>query len=116
MTTLNLFQHSSDAVPFKAGEIIFTEGDQAEAMFVVIEGEIDIVHNGQVIDETLKGGLIGEMALLDASPRSATARARTDCRVVPITEKRFLFLVQQTPFFALQVMRIMSERLRRKIK
>lgn len=116
MTTLNLFQHSSDAVPYKAGDDIFKEGDKAELMYVLIEGEIEILHNGQIIDEAGPGSLIGEMALIEASPRSATARARTNCRVVPINEKRFLFLVQQTPFFALQVMRILSERLRRKIK
>lgn len=116
MTTLHLFQHSPDAIPFKAGEIIFHEGDKAETMYVLIEGEIEILHHGQVIDEAGPGSLVGEMALIEASPRSATARARTDCRVVPINEKRFLFLVQQTPFFALQVMRILSERLRRKIK
>lgn len=116
MTTLELFQHSPDAIPFKAGEAIFHEGDPAEVMYVVTEGEVEILHRGQAIDEALPGGLIGEMALLESSPRLATARARTDCRVVPISEKRFLFLVQQTPFFALHVMRIMSERLRRKLK
>jgi len=47
--------------------------------------------------------------------RKSAARARSDCRLVPINEKRFLFLIQQTPFFALQVMRIISERLRRQL-
>lgn len=59
------------------------------------------------------GQIVGEMALVDHSPRSATAVARTSCKVVVVPEKRFLFLVQQTPFFALQVMRVMAERLRR---
>ncbi len=116
MTTINLFQHSKDAIPYKAGDVIFKEGDSGDVMYVLVEGEIDIIHHGQVIDQHGAGSLIGEMALLDASPRSATAQAKTNCRVVPITEKRFLFLVQQTPFFALQVMRLMSERLRRKLQ
>ena len=116
MTTLQLFQNSKDAVSYPAGTLIFDEGDQAELMYAVIEGEVEILHHGKVIDEAGPGALIGEMALIEASPRMATARARTDCRVVPINEKRFLFLVQQTPFFALQVMRILSERLRNKIK
>ncbi len=116
MTTINLFQHSQDAIPFKAGEDIFKEGDPGDVMYVVVEGEVEILLHGAVIDEWGPGSLFGEMALLEATPRSATARARTNVRVVPINEKRFLFLVQQTPFFALQVMRIMSERLRRKIK
>ena len=116
MTTINLFQHSKDAIPYPAGAVIFNEGDPGDMMYVLVEGEIDIIHKGQVIDQHTAGSLIGEMALLDGSPRSATARAKTSCRVVPINEKRFLFLVQQTPFFALQVMRLLSERLRRKLQ
>ncbi len=59
------------------------------------------------------GAIFGEMVLVDNSPRSATAIARTDCRVVPISEKRFQFLIQETPYFAIQVMQIMATRLRR---
>jgi CRP-like cAMP-binding protein len=53
------------------------------------------------------------MALLDKEPRSTTAIANTDCRLVPVDQKRFTFLVQQTPYFAIEVMQIMAERLRR---
>jgi CRP-like cAMP-binding protein len=57
--------------------------------------------------------IFGEMALVDKSVRSGTARAKTNCKVVPIDEKQFEFLVQQTPLFAIKVMRVMAERLRR---
>jgi CRP-like cAMP-binding protein len=64
--------------------------------------------------ETLSGGgVFGEMALIDGSPRSATVRAKTDCEVAPINEKTFLFLVHETPFFAIAVMRTLADRLRR---
>jgi CRP-like cAMP-binding protein len=53
------------------------------------------------------------MALIDGSPRAATARAKTACEVAPVTEKSFLFLVHETPFFAIAVMRTLAERLRR---
>jgi CRP-like cAMP-binding protein len=52
------------------------------------------------------------MALVDSAPRSAAAIAVTDATVVPISEKQFLFLVSQTPFFALNVMRVLARRLR----
>jgi CRP-like cAMP-binding protein len=52
------------------------------------------------------------MALIDGSPRSATVRANTDCEVVSITEKTFLFLVHETPYFAIAVMRALTGRLR----
>jgi CRP/FNR family transcriptional regulator, cyclic AMP receptor protein len=58
------------------------------------------------------GGILGEMALISDDARSATARAIGECVVIPIDQKRFLFLVQQTPFFALKVMRVMCNRLR----
>ena len=57
--------------------------------------------------------LRGELALIDRRPRSATAVAVTACVLAPIDEKQFQFMVQQTPFFALQVMRVLTERLRR---
>ena len=53
------------------------------------------------------------MALIEHAPRTATATAKTDCALVPISEKRFTFMVQQTPHFALQIMKVMAERLRR---
>jgi CRP/FNR family transcriptional regulator, cyclic AMP receptor protein len=56
--------------------------------------------------------LFGEMALIDAAPRSATAVAKTDAKIVPVGEKQFLFLVSRTPHFALNVMRTLARRLR----
>ena len=61
-------------------------------------------------------GIFGEMALIDDSPRSATAVALTDVTLAPIKENQFLFLVQNTPFFALSVMRVLARRLRRQNK
>jgi CRP-like cAMP-binding protein len=54
------------------------------------------------------------MALIDSEPRSATAIAAADCKLAAIGEKRFLRLIEQTPIFALQIMRVMTERLRRR--
>jgi CRP-like cAMP-binding protein len=59
--------------------------------------------------------VIGEMALIDTKARSATVVAKTDCRLVPINEKRFLVLVHETPIFALLVMKTLAERLRRMV-
>jgi CRP-like cAMP-binding protein len=113
MTTITLFRNSEDALAFEASQVIFEKGQPGDVMYAVLEGEVEIVLDGKVIDSAGPGGIIGEMALIDSSPRSATARAKTACRLVPVGEKRFTFLVQQTPFFSLQVMRIMAERLRR---
>ena len=81
-------------------------------MYTVIEGEVEIIINDTVIETVEPGGILGELALIDNKPRSATAIAKTNCKLVPIDEKRFTFLIQQTPYFSIQVMRIMADRLR----
>lgn len=97
---------------FTAGSDIFKEGEQGNKMYIVKEGEVELLVRGKVIANVGKGGIIGEMALIDNKPRSATARAKTDCELGPINEHRFLELVHQKPIFALDVMRVLVERLR----
>ncbi|MBC8647860.1 MAG: cyclic nucleotide-binding domain-containing protein [Thermoanaerobaculia bacterium] len=113
MAEITLFQNEQNTEPFEARQTIFREGEPGDALFVVVEGELDVQVAGKTVEIVRPGGIVGEMALIDREPRSATVLARTSGRFVRIDEKRFMFLVQQTPFFALQVMRIMAERLRR---
>ena len=96
----------------RAGEVIFKEGDAAEQLFVIKSGEVTIQSGNRTLAELSTNHIFGEMALIDDAPRSATAVARTDVELVPISEKQFLFLVSQTPFFALKVMRVLARRLR----
>jgi CRP/FNR family cyclic AMP-dependent transcriptional regulator len=96
----------------KAGEIIFKEGDEAEQLFVIKSGQVRIQLGNRTLSELSANSIFGEMALIDDAPRSATAIAITDVELVPIAEKQFLFLVSQTPFFALKVMRVLAARLR----
>lgn len=97
---------------FKADDIIFKEGDSASELYVIRNGRVGIQSGNRLLD-TLDGNTIfGEMALVDGAPRSATAVAVTDVTLVPVSEKQFLFLVSQTPFFALKVMRVLAQRLR----
>ena len=113
MPVTRLFEHASDAKPIAAGAIIFSAGDPRDHMYAVVEGQVDIFVNGKLVETVEKGGIFGEMALIDAENRTATAVAKTDSKLVPVDERRFLFLIQQTPNFALHVMRVLSERLRR---
>ena len=115
MINLHIFRHA-ETLDLSAGETVFEQGDTGMAMYVVAEGEVEIL-SGQVVLETARpGSVIGEMALIDHAPRSATAVAKTDCKLVAVDERRFEFLVQQTPYFALEVMQLMAERLRRATK
>ena len=103
----------SPPVSFEPGEVIFREGDKGDKMYVVRSGAIEILLHGKVIETVVQGGIFGEMALIDGSPRVATARAKTLCEVCAISERSFLFLVDEMPYFALFVMRTLVDRLRR---
>lgn len=110
---LGLFSRERNVVSLRAGEALFRKGDAAQGIYVVLSGELRIGDGNIVYEQVSAGGIVGEMALIDHAPRSAAVTAVTQCSVAEIDEKRFLFLVQQTPSFALSVMRVMSSRLRR---
>ena len=103
---------SKDFKSFSAGRPIFTEGELGDVMYIVAEGEVDILVQGTVIETVASGGILGEMALIDNKARSATALAKTDCKLLPINLTHFVFLVQESPSFAIQVMKVMADRLR----
>ena len=113
MNTLDLFCNETEFKEFKAGELIFEEGEPGDCMYVVKEGAVDIRVGDEKFVVAEPGELVGEMALIDSSSRSATAIARTNCKLIEINEKRFAFLIQQTPFFAIHVMKVLVERLRK---
>ena len=101
-----------DAQSFKAGSVIFLEGDEARELFVIKSGQVRIQIGNRTVAELGADSIFGEMALIDNEPRSATAIALTDIELVAVSEKQFLFLVSQTPYFALKVMRVLAQRLR----
>lgn len=102
-----------DALPFKAGSVTFREDDEARELFVIKSGQVRIQTGNRTVTELGPESIFGEMALIDNEPRSASAIAVTDTELVPVSEKQFLFLVSQTPLFALKVMRVLAERLRK---
>jgi CRP/FNR family transcriptional regulator, cyclic AMP receptor protein len=97
---------------YKAGDVIFSEGDPAAEMFVIKSGSVEIQLGNRLLRTLPERSIFGEMALIDKSPRSATAIAATDVTLVPVGEKQFLFLVSRTPFFAINVMTVLVQRLR----
>ena len=103
---------TGDEQRLAAGQILFEKGAAGHEMYVVRSGELQIIEGNQVFETVGPGGIVGEMALVDGGPRSATVRASAVTEVIPLDERRFLFLVQQTPHFAIRVMRVMSARLR----
>lgn len=112
MKTKYLFHSGNDTTSFKAGQIICTQGEPGDSLYCIIDGQVDILVNDKVVQTLEKETIFGEMSLIDKSPRSATAIAKTDCQINLINEKRFIYLVQQTPYFAFDVLSVLADRIR----
>jgi len=109
----NIFKNESDVVGFKQGDSIFGPGDPGELMFAVKSGEVDILIHDIHVETVSEGGIFGEMGLIEHKTRSGRAVARTDCELVRVDEDRFMTLVKYNPFFALEVLKVTTARLRR---
>lgn len=110
--TVNLFEHADGGEHYAAGHIFFRAGERGDHMFAVQEGEVDLLVGDTVVETAGPRTIFGELALLDGEPRSATAVARTACTVVAVDQARFMLMVRQTPFFAIELFRILAHRLR----
>jgi CRP/FNR family cyclic AMP-dependent transcriptional regulator len=98
---------------FEPDQRIFTQDDEGGAMYVVRSGKVAIMSGGAVLESIGPNGIFGEMALIDGSPRSATAITREPTEVAVIDERAFLYLVERNPGFALDLLRRLAKRLRR---
>lgn len=117
MTTFEFLRREPEIKDFKKGQTIFREGDPgSDCMYGVVEGAIDIKIGSETVERVEPAHIFGEMALIDQRPRSATAIAAADSRVAVIDKKRFLRLIEQTPHFAISMMQVITERLRRASK
>ena len=113
VVTLSIFQKQPDPQTFSTGEVIFKEGQPGNCMFGILEGEVEILVNGKTVEIIESGEVFGTGILLGIEARTYTAIAKTDCKLAYLDESGFLFAVQETPVFAIKVMKSYSERLSR---
>ena len=111
--TLIIFQKQPKPKEFSAGQIIFAEGQPTDFMYGILAGEIEILVNNKVVETLIRGEVFGTGALIDTGSRNYTAIAKTECKLAFLDKQRFLFAVQETPMFALEVMKTYSQRLNR---
>ena len=108
MADLSIFATDTQTQRLPAGHRFFAAGESGEEMY----GDVEISLRGKVLETVHAGGIFGEMALIDRQTRSADVVAKTDVKVAVIDRKRFLFLLTRNPYFAIEVMTVMTERLR----
>ena len=98
---------------YESGVTIFSRGERGNTMYVILEGQVELTIADGHVEVLGPGEPFGEMALVDSEPRAATAVAKTACRLARISEQGFLALIQDKPYFGLEIMKVMANRLRR---
>jgi len=99
-------------VRYERGKVIMVAGQTGALMYVVLEGSVAISIRGAVVERVGPGGVFGEMALVDQSPRSANAAAEADCTLLAINRTVFLSMVKSDPTFGISLLSSMAERVR----
>ncbi|MEH2406371.1 cyclic nucleotide-binding domain-containing protein [Nostoc sp.] len=113
VVTVSIFQKQPDPKVFSAGQVIFEEGQSGDNMYGILEGEVDILVNGKVVETIETGEVFGIGVLIGVQNRTYTSIAKVDSKLGFLDENGFLFAVQETPMFALKVMKSYSDRLSR---
>jgi CRP-like cAMP-binding protein len=112
---LKLLAFTSERVQFATGQRFFSQGDAADAAYVILEGRADVTLNtptGEIkVAELARNALVGEMGILSDSPRSATITAAEATTALRIDKRVFLELLTQFPQMSLAIMREIASRL-----
>jgi CRP/FNR family transcriptional regulator, cyclic AMP receptor protein len=99
-----VFRRTDDHRSFKPGEAIFREGEPGSQMFILVQGIVEVQVGNSIIGAFEPIEIFGEMAVIDAGPRSASVIAKTDCKLIAVNQSRF--------FFAIHIMSMLVERIR----
>ena len=112
MLPSGVFLNAKERRDVAPGDVFFEAGDSGDEMFGVVSGMIELRRGDQVLARVGPGGTFGEMAIIDNAPRALTAVAVEQSEIAVITRRMFLFLVTETPMFAIQVMQSLASRIR----
>jgi CRP/FNR family transcriptional regulator, cyclic AMP receptor protein len=104
--------HDKPAQKYPGGRAVMKEGESGVSMYLVVSGQVAIWIKGTLVERAGPGTVFGEMALVDQSPRVATAVMEDDGTMLAINRSEFLALVQSHPNFATALLRAIAERLR----
>ena len=98
-------------IPYGMGKVIVAAGAVGASMYVVMEGHVAISIGTRVVERVGPGGMFGEMALVDRTPRAATAMAESDCALIAIGRNDFISLVKAKPLFGALLLKSLAERM-----
>ena len=115
VSKLKLLAFTSERIAYKAGETLFNQDEMGDSAHIIMDGEADIVVNtpsGPLTVATMqKNDFVGEIAILCDVPRTATVKAKTDMITLCINKDLFFRLVTEFPEMAVEIMRVLAQRL-----
>lgn len=109
---LQRIARSSDELTVPAGRVLTKQGDLGHECFVIVEGTVSVERNGSAVATLGPGSCVGELALLDRGPRTATVTAATELTVLVMTPAAFRSLLDQVPLLAVKLLTVLAGRLR----
>jgi CRP-like cAMP-binding protein len=112
MNLLDMFRDWEDVVDFKARKVIFSEQEEADVMYVILSGEVELTLHGEPLGAEGEGGIIGEMAMINAARRSATATTLSKVKLARLNRDQFRGFVSENTEFSFHVMAVLANRLR----
>ena len=114
---LKLLAYTSDVVTYRESQVLFRQGDVGDAAYVIIKGDAEVIvpsSTGDISIATLHDGdFVGEIAILCDTPRTATVRAKSELKALRIRKEPFFELLHQFPEMAVEMTRLLAERLTR---
>lgn len=114
LDTMRALASSGEVIHVPAGSLVFKAGESGDCMFGVLEGTVDLSWNGESGHESIEAGdVFGAGALVTPEHRRfGNATARTDCKLLVMNKEKFLFAVQESPMFAIELLGSIDQRLR----
>ena len=112
MKFLKMFRNWEDMEEFHAQTVIFSEGDPADVMYVIVSGEVGLTLHGEMVGTEGEGSIFGETAMINSATRSDTATALSEVRLARMDRERFRQLVNENSEFSFHVMSVLANRLR----
>jgi CRP-like cAMP-binding protein len=103
---------SQTTVRYERNKVIVKEGQIGVLMYVVLEGRLAVSIGDKLVEKIGPGGVFGEMALVDRTPRLATVVSETDCGLLAIGRNTFLDLIKASPDFAVSLLGAVGDRAR----
>jgi CRP/FNR family cyclic AMP-dependent transcriptional regulator len=114
---LKLLAYTSDVVTYRESQVLFKHGDVGDAAYVIIKGDAEVIvpsGTGEIPIAVLHDGdFVGEIAILCDTPRTATVRAKSELKALRIRKEPFFELLRQFPEMAVEMTRLLAERLTR---